>query len=190
MFDIIGGGPAARVRPFMSWQPAIDGSSYADIVAYLRAPEERHAGAWFDVWYVHKDIPDHTGYAPIYQQIEQVAVLPAPVVIPYENRLAALPKPTLDGWSEDQIRFIGGREEALELVVSRQRIAAKNDRSLDIYNWDATARMYTGILEGIAPRKLTAQQRVSVRKARIDQLQEELDNAKKDLVTLEKETNL
>lgn len=189
MFDIIGGGPATRIRPLITWQPDIDGRSYADIVAYLRAPLDRHAGAWFDVYYVHKGLSGHIEYAlsserVTYQAIEQVAVLPAPPVIPLEERLAALPKPTLDGWSEEQIRFIGGPEEALELVASRQHIAVEKDRSLDIFDWEAAARIYTGILETIAPRKLTASQRALVGQARVLEAEEELDSARRSLAKL------
>lgn len=70
----------------------------------------------------------------------QAGVLPAPEVIPFEERLEAAGPVTLEGVPEAHITLWGGPEKALKLLQRRRAIAVKNDRTVDVYDWDAWGR--------------------------------------------------
>lgn len=199
MFDIISINDAAPTRLLRTalegWKPDIDGPTYADLVIYPVRDSIRNADRWYDVYYTHKAVEDTPEFEPggeirvVHRQIAKAATLPAPPRIPVEERLAALPEPTLDGWTEDKIRFCGGPDEALELVRRRQEAAVRDDQTVETWDWAAAAEQYKPILDAIAPRKLTADQRVHVGQARVWEAEEELASARASLEALEANAN-
>lgn len=94
--------------------------------------------AWYDlIWttVAARDIPADELHA----HGTLVGSLPAPPVIPFEKRLAAAPPATIDHLTEGQIQILGGREKALAWAEGHRRAAVEEDRTVDIYDWDAYA---------------------------------------------------
>ncbi|OEV11342.1 hypothetical protein [Streptomyces nanshensis] len=73
----------------------------------------------------------------------RAGALPAPAVIPVEERLERLEAAepvTLEGMPEEHITLWGGPEKTLRMLRQDRKIAVKNDRSVDIYDWAAWGR--------------------------------------------------
>ncbi|HBF84956.1 MAG TPA: hypothetical protein DD420_35020 [Streptomyces sp.] len=69
----------------------------------------------------------------------RAAVLPAPKTVPVEDRLAAADPVSLSGLGDAKIRLLGGPERARTVLEERRDAAIRQDRSTDIYDWDAYA---------------------------------------------------
>ncbi|MFC7331378.1 hypothetical protein [Marinactinospora rubrisoli] len=137
-----------------------------------------HAGAWYDVDYVHDDARDGE---ILTHRIAHAVALPAPPVIPVEERLAAAPEPCLRGWTAGQIAVMGGEEAALDVVGSRQAAAIRDARTADIYDWDAAAAGYLQRLAALPHRRLDPGQRVAAARARLLRAERELTAARVSL---------
>lgn len=186
MFDIDsrdGSTPTRRLRALLTWQPTITGTTYADLILVPVVDIDTSAARWYDVWYTHRSVDEDGDIA--HKRIRKALTLPAPPVIPVEERLAAAPEPTLEGWTEEKIHMVGGHEKALEYVRRHQETAIRHDRTVDIYDWEQAAAQYTELLDTIEPLKLTASQRVHVARARLVTAQDEVASAKASLVRLE-----
>lgn len=186
MFDIdsrTGSTPTRQLRSLLTWQPQIDGTTYADLILYPVTDAETTKHRWYDVYYTHRTVTDDGDID--HQKIRKAVALPAPPVIPVQERLAAAPTPTLQGWTEEKIRVLGGPEKALEFVRRHQEGAIRDDRTPDIYGWEAAAATYTELLDQVVPLKLTAAQRVRVGRARVADAESELASAKASLIRLE-----
>lgn len=186
MFDIDsrdGSTPTRRLRALLTWQPHITGTTYADLILYPVVDIDTSKNRWYDVWYTHRTVDENGDVT--HKKIRKALTLPAPPVIPVEERLAAAPEPTLDGWTEEKIRMVGGREAALEHVRRHQTTQIRHDRTVDIYDWEQAAQRYTQMLDTIEPLKLTAAQRAHVGRARLATAQDEVASAKASLIRLE-----
>ena len=185
MFDINsrdGSTPTRRLRALLTWQPHITGTTYADLILHPVVDTQTSKNRWYDVWYTHRSVNEDGDV--VHQGIRKALTLPAPPVIPVEERLAAAPEPTLEGWTEEKIRFLGGPEKTLDYVRRHQETAIRHDRTVDIYDWEKAAQSYTELLDTIEPLKLTADQRVHVARARLAVAQDEVASAKASLVKL------
>ncbi|WP_435107775.1 hypothetical protein [Nocardiopsis synnemataformans] len=196
MFHIGGfdGGSPTRLlaRHLGNWRPRIDGPTYADLVVYPVRDYERNADRWYDVYYTHQTVQAETDIAGdaldpvVNKKIAKAATLPAPPRIPWEQRLADAPEPTVDHLTEEQIRiWFGDRDKALESARTRQEIAIREDRTAETWDWEAAAEIYRPILDAIEPRKLTAAQRVHVARVRVLEAENELASARASLEALE-----
>lgn len=70
----------------------------------------------------------------------RVGVLPAPGVIPVQERLEAAEPVTLEGVQEEHITLWGGPGKTLEMLQRRRAAAVKSDRTVDICDWRAWGR--------------------------------------------------
>lgn len=185
--------------------PAQHGPNCADLLI-MPLGDERHAGAWYEVFYAHKILcptAEHDdeedlrmscwerghvdlGCSPVeYLLLECATVLPAPPVIPWQERLAQEPHPSIDHLSDEEIRvWYGTPAEAMEAAKGRQRFAIQEDRTARIFDWNKAAPAYREILEKVPHRKLTPAERVRVGEAALREAEWNLANRQRSLEDL------
>lgn len=153
-------------------RPGVTSRNYADLTIYPVLQDDATGERWYELWWTHRvadiDPGPHadgyqgdrteTGAAPI----ELIAVLPAPPVIPAQQRLAAAPPVDTSHLAAGEIRMLGGEDEARTFLEARQRTAIRTDRTTDIFDWDAYALSLLDQLTTLEPRKLTLGQRAAV----------------------------
>lgn len=175
----------------------LSGDHRADLLVVPRSTQggthRATSTAWYDLYWVHNTVTlavaeDGLGDVwprPDTERISRAGVLPPPPRIPFEDRLAAAPPPTLDGMSADQVAMFGGPQGVLDILSARQRIALREDHSVAAYDWDSLATTAVGIIRGLGdPPKLTPGQRAQVAAARLLRLRDQVYAAETSLEAL------
>lgn len=149
------------------------------------------AKAAYDLHWAHEavvpdeDVWPEDGTHPLAVRLVPFAhlgTLPSAPRISDDQRIAAIPEPTLDGWTDDQIQMIGGRERALDHVRAHQITSIRQDRTVDAYDWDALARTAADTITALgAPPKLTPSQRAQVAAAAVITAEHRLSAARQSL---------
>ncbi|MEU5138033.1 hypothetical protein [Streptomyces californicus] len=150
--------------------PAESGRTRADLTIYPVHEDWAAASRWYEVWWTHRTVTvaspwDETEAYPEVTtvRIERAAVLPAPPVIPLDQRPA--PPVDITHLTEAELTMLGGEDRARETAERQQRIATANDLTVDIYDWAAYAATVIDQLD-VPPRSLTPGQRAAAALAR------------------------
>ncbi|MEU6362213.1 hypothetical protein [Streptomyces albidoflavus] len=173
-----GGAATVKFRGALAkiatWPASAYSRTHAELAVYPVLQEDAAATRWYDLYWVHQtvvhfpptNLAEESGSVGVdFVRIKWIASLPAPPGVPLDQRLAQLPEPSLDGFTPEQIQFLGGEEAALRHLRTQQEIAVRTDRTMEIYDWDAYAATVLPHLQAPVP-KLTEGQRAAVALAR------------------------
>ncbi|MFJ6437780.1 hypothetical protein [Streptomyces sp. NPDC091416] len=154
--------------------PTESGRTHADLTLYPVHQDRASASRWYEVWWTHRTVVaahespwDETEAHPEVStvRIEQAAVLPAPPVVPLDQRLAAIPPVDITRFTEAELRLLGGEDKARTFLERRQKVAVANDSTVDTYDWAAYVVSVIEHLD-VPARSLTAGQRAAAALAR------------------------
>ncbi|MBF6215795.1 hypothetical protein IU487_32880 [Nocardia puris] len=173
--------------------PSAPSRTHADLTIYPVHRDEATSDRWYELWWTHPSAVVETDYSidggsefvavePV--RIEAVQVLPAPPVIPVEQRLAELEPLGPVTVTEADRRFFGENAEAQkrDWLESNRRVAVRGDGSTAIYDWAAYAAQVAEILAAQPARSLTPGQRAAAALARLDRARDMVINARASVV--------
>lgn len=160
-------------------------------------PRQATSDAWYDLRWTHPAVRNcaDNGWCDLCEPgdhhlyIDHVTIgdaghLPAPPMIPVEERIAAAPPVTLDGISDGQITMCGGPDKTLRLLAARQNAAIRDDRSVDAYDWQALAGRTVSTARSLTPPKLTPGQRAQVAAVRLLDAHRQVEAARQSVRAL------
>jgi len=162
----------AALSRVADWPP-FSSRTHADLTLYPVHEDDARARCWYELWWTHPTVThdshpwDGEWIETDTARIERIALLPAPPVIPLAQRLAQAPPPDTDTshLSDAELTLWGGADKYRDDRERQHRIAIREDRTVNIYDWDAYAASILDQLT-LPARKLTPGQRAAAALAR------------------------
>jgi hypothetical protein len=138
----------------------------ADLSIVPKSDHRRTAERWYTLHWSYPSVELETNWATgetyptvVQTLADKAGVIPAPPVIPVEQRLATAEPVDLDSVAEGQLRMYGGRDGVRQILESRRDAAIRQDRTVGIYDWTALAATVAAMIDELEPPKLTPGQR-------------------------------